>query len=279
MRKLVRPTIRTKDIVECCISNMKNESLKNEIISNKHKFDTAEDEFVQNIFLHTLHNLPQDISISRDVQTEELTKLYTRRMSSKNNPARKYYDFIIAQAPGGRCPLCGQRIVTTLDHYLPKSKFPILSVTPCNLIPACSDCNKSKLNVVPRNGEEETLHPYFDDIEEIDWLKMEIIQVKPMMFKISVNDKCVKDKRLVSRIKFHMKSLSIDDLYVIHAVEEFDNIRTQLKVLYNRTSSDDLRKQLREHYESRYAVNRNSWQTALYRCLYKNVELVIDEMG
>ncbi|WP_422778067.1 HNH endonuclease [Pseudomonas shirazensis] len=64
----------------------------------------------------------------------------------------------------GLCPMCGQRIVATVDHYLPQSRFPTLNLTSANLIPVCSDCNRRKLASVPAIAEDQTLHPYFDDL-------------------------------------------------------------------------------------------------------------------
>ena len=62
-------------------------------------------------------------------------------MVRKNGPGRATYDLLKLSAKGGFCPLCGQRNVSTLDHYLPKESYPDLSILPINLVRACSDCN------------------------------------------------------------------------------------------------------------------------------------------
>src|SRR5262245_19880217 len=79
----------------------------------------------------------------------EMVAVYDNRLVKKTAPGRRIYDKIFTSAPNDKCPLCGHRNVKTLDHYLPKALFPALTVTPINLIPACSDCNKAKLSTAP----------------------------------------------------------------------------------------------------------------------------------
>ena len=53
------------------------------------------------------------------------------------------------------CPFCNRQFIITnseagvrpdFDHFLPKSKYPVLAVSFYNLIPICSTCNKKKGN-------------------------------------------------------------------------------------------------------------------------------------
>jgi 5-methylcytosine-specific restriction endonuclease McrA len=45
--------------------------------------------------------------------------------------------------PGAPCSYCGKQ-AQTLDHVLPRSKFPDLTWALENLTPACYRCNRSK---------------------------------------------------------------------------------------------------------------------------------------
>src|SRR6266446_4463738 len=56
-------------------------------------------------------------------------------------------------------------------HHLPKSRYPDLSVSPINLVPCCMDCNTNKRAIFPTSGQEETLHPYYDNFEGEKWLQ------------------------------------------------------------------------------------------------------------
>lgn len=53
-----------------------------------------------------------------------------------------------------------------LDHWLPKSKYPLLQVSFFNLIPSCDICN-SRIKKVKEFKENDHVHPYDDIYEEI----------------------------------------------------------------------------------------------------------------
>ncbi|MFJ9642166.1 hypothetical protein [Streptomyces sp. NPDC101206] len=66
--------------------------------------------------------------------------------------------------------LCGHGIADTLNHQLPKIVYPLLAVAPLNLVPACRGCNSHRSELAPRTAEEQTLHPYCDDLGDHVWL-------------------------------------------------------------------------------------------------------------
>lgn len=71
---------------------------------------------------------------------DKLIKLYSKLYNNK--VAKLYYDAICSTS--NKCPFCEFGQVATLDHYLPKLKFPIFSILPYNLVPCCRDCNSNK---------------------------------------------------------------------------------------------------------------------------------------
>ena len=66
------------------------------------------------------------------------------------------------------CPSCGEPgRPRTLDHSLPKDKFPELSVVLLNLTPMCDWCQGEKLiDYVTKDGQKRYIHPYFDDVNK-----------------------------------------------------------------------------------------------------------------
>lgn len=60
------------------------------------------------------------------------------------------------------CPMCGSMHSGTLDHYLPKKKFPAFSLLSLNLVPACLCNGRRKEVLVGANPGERILHPYYD---------------------------------------------------------------------------------------------------------------------
>jgi hypothetical protein len=68
------------------------------------------------------------------------------------------------------CPYCDEDIGTPqFDHYLCKSRFPLLACSPWNLVPVCPSCNDAgtakgeqpSLTVGPPHSANDWLHPFF----------------------------------------------------------------------------------------------------------------------
>lgn len=55
----------------------------------------------------------------------------------------------------------GYSVATTLDHFVPKTLVPGLSIDPWNLVPACSDCNHGLFDNFSEQSTEQMLYPYF----------------------------------------------------------------------------------------------------------------------
>lgn len=61
------------------------------------------------------------------------------------------------------CPLCECDSVSTMDHYLPKEKYPLFVVHPRNLIPCCNSCNQHKSENVFKDGKRVFWNCYLDN--------------------------------------------------------------------------------------------------------------------
>lgn len=69
---------------------------------------------------------------------------------------------------GGICAVCDSH-ADTLDHVLPKSKYVQYTITPINLVPLCSRCNRVKKDKVT-NQNKIIFHPYFHDYGDMHGL-------------------------------------------------------------------------------------------------------------
>lgn len=269
MRKIKKPEFGVKDVFSDCITIVENEELKIKLQGIIPNLISAEQDFEEKIKCNEIHQVNVNKHIGH-VNADEMKSVYNSRFVRKETPGRKYYDQLLAAAPNGKCPLCNQRIASTLDHYLPKMKFPIYAVTPINLIPSCFECNKGKLQEVPTTKEEATLHPYFDDIEDFTWLKLRIIRLNPIGFEYYIFPPTEWDEILKDRLQNHFDNFKLNELYSIHAYEELSNISYTLQALLANGGNEAVRLYLVDAYESRKRINNNSWQTALYRELSIN---------
>lgn len=70
------------------------------------------------------------------------------------------------------CPICGGH-ADTLDHVLPKNLYTQYTITPINLIPMCSRCNRIKSSSLSSGNPGETVfHPYFNDYHDLTGLSI-----------------------------------------------------------------------------------------------------------
>jgi hypothetical protein len=211
---------------------------------------------------------------------EELEDLYKRTMATKGARGRQVYDELRLSAPGGLCPLCSQRAVKTLDHYLPKKAFPNLSVVPLNLVPACSDCNKDKGSFQPTTAEEQLLHPYFDLLQTGTWLHAAVsyISTEPVV-RFDAAPPQSWSALTGARVVNHFRRLSLRQLYEIYGNKEIQNIRHRVANLFSAGGEKAVNAHLLEEWETRAAVDPNSWQAGTYKALADSPRFCGGEFG
>lgn len=183
MNRVQYPAIECDDVYSACLLSVtrrnlpykvKLQSIADVVADNWTAFDDRCSPKNFHLFVPCLPKKKEQV-ISRGVTKEELMDLYSVYMLKANSASRKVYDKLRA-ASYGLCPLCGINEATTLDHYLPKARYPLLSVNPRNLIPACQDCNKGKSDGIFTSASHQTLYPYSEDIKfyQTDWISATI---------------------------------------------------------------------------------------------------------
>ncbi len=269
MRFLSKPGLDPVDTFKACYSSLRdNEKQKN--------FESITDIIWQQAFEYDSKGncaewylLKENNAIYNNISEEEIKRLYSQNLV-KNEEGKKIYDTLKSVPPRGVCPFCGIGDVSTLDHYLPKSKFPSFSVLPYNLVACCQDCNKNKSDKVPESKEGQSLHPYYDNFTEDQWLFAEVKESSEN--KISVNF-FVKgpeywddvDKK---RVQTHFEIYNLANRFCRRAMIEFAK-------LYHSFSSQklnpcDISSLLQEEYNSLMNYHKNFWETALYQALYQS---------
>lgn len=145
------------------------------------------------------------------LNTEEVTKkqsfnvdlvdyLYKERFCVKSKegkkpPRQEEYRCTIKRQASGICPYCGKPEDTSsfrIDHFLPKSEYPVFALTPVNLVPCCSECNEKKGRKIPwripggsthgivnsKDNYVQLPHPYYDNFGDVVWIKADLKEVK-----------------------------------------------------------------------------------------------------
>jgi len=168
-------------------------------------------------------------------------------------------------AEQGRCPFCGQRLVNTIDHHLPKAYFPELVVTPINMIPSCSDCNKLKLDRVAQRPEDVLLHPYFDTVNDVTWLYAQLLETSPPGLFFFVDGPKEWDDPTNARVRNHFAALKLNELYAATAADELFSIRYLLGEMWHHSGKVTVREYLLECAESAGRHRLNGWKRAAYQ--------------
>lgn len=265
MWKVPKPVIASRAAFRACISRVLDPAFKARLELVEEDIVGASDEFEVAAAAVTLHGFAKSDNVGGHVTKTGMIRLYDWRFARKGSAGRPIYDAIFAAAP--RCPLCGHGTVSTLDHHLPKAHYPALAVAPANLVPACADCNKNKIDAVPLVSEDETLHPYFDDVEDDPWLVAEVLVVAPAALRFAVDPPEHWSPVLAARVRRHFRMLNLPYLYGAQAATEISNIRRYLTTLFARAGIDAVRTHLSETAESCTDHRLNSWQTATYKAL------------
>ncbi len=267
MRRLNIPACDARIAFETCISGVRDPTLRAKLASVTADIVAAETAYKGCAVNGAFYTIVEATTVAGRLTVEEMRKLYKGTFSRKNSLARRIYDEIKIAPRNGICPLCAQRDVSTLDHYLAQSRHPALTITPVNLIPACFKCNKTKLDIQPSSAVEQTLHPYYDEVDDGAWLFARVMEGVPpaVVFFADPPDNWPTVKQ--ERVRMHFKTFELAALYSTHAAVELVNIKLSLTRIAARGGPDDLKLHLVEQKESRKAVAINSWQGAMYEAL------------
>lgn len=199
---------------------------------------------------------------------------YKKKLVGKNAPGRKYYDYVLGEGirhGRGRCPICEIGRPSELDHYLPKSAFPALSVTPANLVPICSECNKltGKGDYSPTKADEALFHPYFEDPPSCVWLRADIHFENEVFVAYSVDAVGGSVRR---RLEQMLAVYGLDERYACRAIECLWASCHKHADLLKLGGVDDLGWELERLASSAEKFRLNGWDAALWRSAIRQVD-------
>lgn len=136
------------------------------------------------------------------------------------------------------CPICEREVSLEWDHVIPKSKYPLGSLIPINLVPICHYCNHNKLAKFNFTNELP-FHPLYQKID----LKKEII--------ISLNS-CEMKKELGTGLDISYKNNKFKNLVKLYKLDDLISSRVtdELRVFINdiKYETDDKKLDIQKRY-------------------------------
>jgi hypothetical protein len=256
-----------REVYDLCISKVRDRELKKRLESAGPIVESSAAGYVHAGSTVGLHTVPTTTGVGA-LSVSDMTKVYTQRMVPRDSPGRPVYDRIMGIPDYGRCPFCGQRTVTTLDHYLPKADYSALVVTPANLVPCCSECNKAKSDGAPKCQEELFFHPYFEDFDDERWLQAQLVEESPPALEFVCTPPTSWSPTKSARVAYHFGGLGLARLYGAHSGAELVNLRGALRRVHAAAGTDGVRQHLLVTAEGYREAGTNSWQTAMYSALH-----------
>jgi hypothetical protein len=274
MRAINPPLIEFTDVFQTCIDSISCDDLTGRLNAITPQLIAAVQDYNLKITTSDLFQIRPFIGndnsiVTGGVNKKELKGLYTFHMVPATKAARKYYDQIKMSAPLSICPFCGFGHVSALDHYLPKTKYPLLSILPNNLVPSCTDCNKGKNDAIATTKQEQCLHPYYDQGHYINdqWLFAEAEECSPASIKFSVLPPAHWQDNDKARIETHFIDFKLAARYRVQAATELPVLKGELEYDFQINQAQGVKQALSRKYMASSAQHRNWWKAAMYQAL------------
>lgn len=209
------------------------------------------------------------VGYSKEIMKKDMIDLYNSKFSKRGQPGRTYYNKIKNLID--YCPYCQNNDVKHLDHFLPKTEFPSLSVSPLNLVPLCSDCNTAK------RATTGFFNPYFEDVDSEQYLFCDILfQNNDFIIKFESKHPSEwsgeKYKRVESIFTKMTEGHEILGLFNKWSRTIINESKRNLIKSAHRGQGDFEETLLDSYKDAVEEQGINYWKSALYYCLLKNLE-------
>ena len=135
----------------------------------------------------------------------------------------------------------------------------MLAVTPDNLLPACAECNHTKLADMTA-----TLNTYFDDLGSSPWLRAHIVETTPYVPVFYLDPQPSWTAQVETRAKAHFDLFELPKLYAAQANRQLAGVRKLLLDLHASVGLAGVRLYLERTAESFAIAEPNGWETAVY---------------
>ncbi|MEZ9821184.1 HNH endonuclease [Shewanella sp. 10N.286.45.A1] len=174
------------------------------------------------------------------------------------------------------CPSCGEDGAPgTLDHYLPKTEFPELSVCLVNLTPMCSKCQGKKSDdYLTVDNEKAFLHPYYDQIDDcLFHINIRPPFNNPSCFSIELKDSVTGDFR--GLVESHIEG--IDFINRIEGYCESKHLHLLKLMAEEREDEEPLSAEqlIRRYLRQEKKKALNAWGAIYYQSVLDSPDLLV----
>ncbi|MGW5354747.1 hypothetical protein ACWERV_30075 [Streptomyces sp. NPDC004031] len=259
------PAMTVKETLTAACMKLQNSVLKIRLLARERDLSAAENIYIdaaENNDLYTIATTAQKAErLLPDRDGEHLRTLYSTGLVGRKD-GRLKYDELKARAPFGRCLLCGNSEIGSLDHHLPKDSLPLYTICPVNLVPACGKCNVMKGDRIGATAGQRTLHPYYDRPGDNGRFLFADITGWPARFRIHALPDW--DAELRARVEYHFHTFKLAQRYAEFCVSVVTGNQWLHQKIRRESGVPALTAHLREDAEQHARTHGlNVWDTAL----------------
>lgn len=254
------------DEYKAAVKRKDNSGAKSELLS----IETAMKDCYDNYAFHFGKN---DLEFMPEARVGKLHKdvllgMYGADFTIIKNFRKRYFS-LNPQTYNNLCPYCTLNEANTMEHILPKEKFPEYSVDTLNLIPACSACNSKKGDAVLNSeGKKFTINLYTDKLPNIQYLFVDFKLIGDDIKAIYRLDNPYKiDAELFALIERHFKRFNLLERFSLKALQETSElVNLYLAEEISDSAKFDIfaAKQIRKINLDRITLGFNHWKIILY---------------
>lgn len=261
-----RPIGTAEDSAKACARGVRDRDLRKRVVDACPEFLANSVKLQTAIASDKLHEANAGDYLIPGLSRDELLWLYIAQLSRKRGPGREIYDRIMVKAPSGLCIYCRHSVATTLDHFVPKTLIPGLSIDPWNLVPACSDCNHGLLDNFSDQAAEQMLHPYF--VPPIGrWLTASVERVRPTAVRFAATPDAGLAPELQARIRNQFERLDLGRRYSVICASNLVGLNRRLPTRFGGAQPGEVSAYLTELALLSFETDQNDRRAVMFEAL------------
>jgi hypothetical protein len=261
-----KPTVTAEDSARACARGIGDTALRQRVLDACPEFVRNSARLQAAAASDKLHEATAGDYPVSGLTRDNLLWLYTAQLSAKRRPGREIYNKIMRTGPTDLCAYCRHAAASTLDHFIPKTIVPGLSIDPWNLVPACAACNHGLRDNFSDKPAEQMLHPYF--VPPIGrWLTASVDHRDPVTVRFAATPDPSLGPEIQARIRNQFERLRLGQLYNIVCGGELSGLSRRLSKLFGEAGPGEVSAYLSEVALLCFETDQNDWRAVMFEAL------------
>jgi 5-methylcytosine-specific restriction endonuclease McrA len=267
MWKVDPPTVTPEEVARECVKRITDKDRAARVKKAAPNLAHNSLALQQRIANHSVAGILASPPAVTGITDDEMKWLYDSQLAQKGRPAYQgSRQRLLAAAPYGQCSYCQFGVAKTLDHFVPKSLIPALSIDPWNLIPCCHQCNHEIGDAFSLDPAEQFLHPYAMP-HTGQWLSAKVEHTDPVTVSFAAEPASTLNRSIAARIIHQFTSFELAAMYSVASASEIAQLSLTFVREYGHGKPQDTRKSLLQDAAGALEENENSRRGVMLQAL------------